>query len=116
VTKASFLAETQSREVLIVTDDDDQPVTDDALVEEVRELLNGTGDVSLTPVDLNMLPVPLKELLADYDLNRVLLLLLDFYDEIDLGVVRIVLEELTHRADFSSAELILTHLPDLQQH
>ena len=113
--KATFLADAQTREVLIVTGDDDEPDTNDTLVEEVREILNETGDVSLTPFDLNMLPVPLKKLLAEYDLNKVLLFLLDFYDDIDIAVVRIVLEEVTRRADFSSARLVLSHLADLQQ-
>lgn len=115
VYKSSFLADAEPREVLIVTDENDEPVTDDALVEEVRELLNETGDVSLAPLDLNKLPVPLKNLLANYDLNRVLSFLLGFYDEIDIGVVRIVLEELARREDCSSALLVLDHLADLQQ-
>lgn len=112
---AFFSRDAQSRDIMIVTDDSGEPVTDDALVEEVRELLNETGDVSLAPVDLSKLPVPLKKLLAEYDLNKVLSFLFDFYDELDIGVVRVILEELARRADFVSAGLVLDHLAELQQ-
>ena len=113
ITTKERFREHEPREIILVTDPDGEVFDDDTFVEEVREILNETGQVSLAPIQMNLLPVPLQRLIEDYDLNRVLRFLLEIREDIDIGLVRIVVEELGRREDFGSAVIIFEHLDEL---